>query len=165
MKSILITTILLLLFILCSFRSSTGAGHAGEVPTTAISISCLYMDRVKGLVVISSTSEYNDFIDRSSASSLDGCQGYNAPSIDFNAYYLFVVHGTSGGCEDPIVEKSFFYNTISDKYEYTLILKQKGICKALHHFFESVLVKKSDIDLSKLTFSIKEITPQRENKE
>lgn len=152
------------LIAISSFDFPAKTNLSGEVPTTAIKITCLRMDYIKELVVISSQEEYEEFISKSSAATIIGgnCLDYKPPVIDFNINYLFVIHSTSGGCEDPDIEKSFSYNQVTDKYEYLLTFKQKGICKALHHFFESVLVKRTDIDLSRVTFSSKTIMPPPE---
>ena len=65
-----------------------------------------------------------------------------------------VVHTSIGGCDEPEISKSFSYNNKTDKYEYILTIKQNGICKIAQHYFETVLVKKTDIDTSKLLFSL-----------
>lgn len=160
--------IMLWLFTLVfTFSFTTKTKKINEIPTTEVLIACLNMGAVKDLVVVSSEEEYSDFIKKSSAANILGgdCLNYQAPKINFNVYHLFIVHGICGGCEKPIIEKSFQYNQANDKYEYNLTFHQNGICKAAHHFFESVLVKKIDIDLSKLTFSSKTIMPPREIRE
>jgi len=156
---------LLFLFI-SSFCNKKMCEINEDVPTSPIAISCINMQYIKGLTVISDDSAYKKFLIESNASNLLGsaCDGYVPPIINFNVYHLILIHSSSGGCEKPEISKYFIYNNQTELYEYDLVFTQKGICKKNQNFFESVLVKKTDIDVSRLTFSSKTIMPERENR-